>query len=67
MFIEDETNSSTGGKMENQHRTEKGDYTNKIKKGIIIFFIDNHNLLDIELLEESGKLIVNRVQSKYFN
>ena len=64
MFIEDEANNSTGGKMENQYRTEKGDYTNKIKKGIIIFFIDNHNLLDIELLEESGKLIVKRVQSK---
>ena len=39
MFIEDETNSSTGGKMENQYRTEKGHYTNKIKKGIIIFLL----------------------------
>ena len=67
MFVEDETNNSTGGKMESQYRTEKGNYTNKIKKGIRIFFIDNHNLLDIELLEESGKLIVKRVQSKYFN
>ena len=37
MLVEDETNYSTGAKMKNQYRTEKGDDVNKIKKGITFF------------------------------
>ena len=31
MLVDDETNSSTGAKMQNQHKTEKGDDAKKIK------------------------------------
>ena len=38
LLLEDETNNSTGAKMENQYWTEKGDDAIKIKKGIKFFW-----------------------------
>ena len=59
-------NNSTDAEMENQYRTEKADDAKKIRK-VLGFSINNLNLLDMELLQEAEKCIVQMVQLKYFN
>ena len=59
-------NNSTDAEMENQYRTERADDAKKIRK-VLGFSINNLNLLDMELLQEAKKCIVEMVQLKYFN
>ena len=59
-------NNSTDAEMENQYRTERADDAKKIRK-VLGFSINNLNLLDMKLLQEAKKCIVEMVQLKYFN